>query len=189
MNRQRIKILTLTALLGASGLLASCVSPPGVCPVPEETTTSSVVEETTTTTTTKPTTTTTTTTTTTSTTTSTTVPPSSPQPNGPSGNFNLVFSDEFDGNRLDLNKWRPNWLGGSDTAVTPPVNTLELSCYDPGHVKVADGYLHLIADRNTPPGCRTRNGRTASYASGLIQSNGHFNFTYGYYEARMYLPG
>ena len=27
-----------------------------------------------------------------------------------------------------------------------------------------------------------------SYASGLLESNGHFNFTYGYMEARMYLP-
>lgn len=155
-------------------------------PLPSTTTTTTRPPRSTTTTTTAPPRTTTTTTTTPP---STTTPdPGQGQPVGPSGNFRLAWSDEFNGSRLDTSKWRPNWLGGSDSAVTPPVNSLELSCYDPGHVRVSGGLLHLTADTNTPSGCRTRNG-SARYASGLVQTNGRYNFTYGYVEARINIPG
>lgn len=103
-----------------------------------------------------------------------------PQPNGIGGTWELQFQDEFDGNSLDLSKWRPNWLAGSDTAITKPVNGLEKSCYDPKQVSVADGELRLTAEKRT---CQSW-----QYASGLIQSNGKFNYTYGYAEARMWLP-
>ncbi|UMG92279.1 hypothetical protein [Nocardioides sp. TF02-7] len=53
------------------------------------------------------------------------------QPVGVPGRWRLVFRDEFDGTRLDLDKWRPNWLAGSDRAVTKPVNDAELSAYAP----------------------------------------------------------
>ena len=137
-------------------------------------------------------------------TTTTTVPPApepapapppasagSRQPLGPGGNWTLRFADEFDGSSLDLSKWRPNWLGGSDSERTPPVNTAELSCYDPAQVRVSGGMLHLTAERLSSPrqGCVLRNGSPAQYASGLVQTNSDYRFTYGYVEARMYLPG
>lgn len=103
-----------------------------------------------------------------------------PQPNGIGGTWELQFQDEFDGNSLDLSKWRPNWLGSSDTAITKPINGLEKSCYDPKQVSLTNGELHLTAEKRT---CNSW-----QYASGLIQSNGKFNFTYGYAEARMWLP-
>ncbi len=113
------------------------------------------------------------------------------QPLGPGGSWNLKFADEFDGSSLDLSKWRPNWLAGSDTARTPPVNSAELSCYDPAQVRVSGGMLHLTAERLSSPrsGCVLRNGSSASYASGLVQTNSDYRFTYGYVEARMFLPG
>jgi beta-glucanase (GH16 family) len=97
----------------------------------------------------------------------------------------LAFSDEFNGSGLDLAKWRPNWLGGSDTGVTKPVNSSELSCYDPAQARVGSGSLSLTAE---PRACTTGNGKAYRYASGLVQSSHDFTYTYGFAEARMYLP-
>lgn len=92
----------------------------------------------------------------------------------------MVFSDEFDEHQLDAKKWRPNWLGPDDKVVTKPVNVEEVSCYDPSQVRIADGELRLVAEQRT---CSKW-----GYASGLIQTDRRFNFTYGYAEARMWMP-
>lgn len=116
----------------------------------------------------------------------TTPPPTDPVPLGVGGTWNLKFSDEFNGTSLDLNKWRPNWLAGNDTAITKPVNDAELSCYDPKQVAVSGGVLSISA---VAKNCTANNGTTYSYASGLIESYDHYQFTYGYMEAKMNLPG
>jgi beta-glucanase (GH16 family) len=104
-----------------------------------------------------------------------------PTPYGqPTTGWNLVFADEFTGTTLDLTKWRPNWLGPSDTSITKPVNSAEISCYDPRQVTVNNGELNLTAVKRV---CSNWD-----YASGLIESNGRFNFTYGYMEARIWTP-
>lgn len=113
-------------------------------------------------------------------------PPTDPVPLGVGGTWNLKFSDEFNGTSIDLNKWRPNWLAGNDTAITKPVNDAELSCYDPKQVSVAGGVLSLSAVAKS---CTANNGVTYNYASGLIESYGHYEFTYGYMEAKMKIPG
>jgi beta-glucanase (GH16 family) len=109
----------------------------------------------------------------------TTTPPTAP----PSSDE--VFRDDFDGTSLDRSKWRPNWLAGTDDAVTKPVNSAELSCYDPKQVSVSGGYLHLRADSRA---CTANNGKTYPYASGLVESAHDFTFTYGRMEARIWLP-
>jgi beta-glucanase (GH16 family) len=98
---------------------------------------------------------------------------------------NEIFRDDFNGATLDRSKWRPNWLAGTDDAVTKPVNSNEQSCYDPAQVSVGGGYLHLNAVSRA---CRANNGVTYPYASGLIESAGHFTFTYGTIEARIWVP-
>jgi beta-glucanase (GH16 family) len=108
------------------------------------------------------------------------VPAAAPRPFGQRGLWNMIFDDEFNGNSLDLSKWRPNWLGSSDTAITPPINSAEISCYDPAQVRQGNGELDLKAVARSCHGY--------SYASGMIQSNGKFNFTYGYMEARIWTP-
>jgi beta-glucanase (GH16 family) len=96
-----------------------------------------------------------------------------------------VFRDDFNGTSIDLSKWRPNWLAGDDSSITKPVNSAELSCYDPAQVSESGGYLHLSAvDRP----CRANNGVTYRYASGLVESAQHFTFTYGRIEARIWVP-
>ena len=109
-----------------------------------------------------------------------------PTPRGvAAGDWALKFRDEFTGNTLDLNKWRPNWLSDKDSGVTPPVNTAERSCYDPQQVTVSGGSLNLTAARRS---CQLANGTTYDYASGLVQSRHDYEFTYGFAETRMYLP-
>jgi beta-glucanase (GH16 family) len=84
-----------------------------------------------------------------------------------------------------LTKWQPNWLGGSNTAVTPPDNGQDLNCMSPSQVTESGGVLHLTAVARS---CAASNGKTYQYASGLVNSYKTFNFTYGYMEARVYIP-
>jgi beta-glucanase (GH16 family) len=107
-------------------------------------------------------------------------PPTSPPAAGE------VFRDDFNGTSLDLSKWRPNWLASTDNAITKPVNSAELSCYDPAQVSESGGYLHLRAVNRS---CTASNGTTYAYASGLVESAHDFTFTYGRVEARVWLPG
>ncbi|MGZ4747632.1 MAG: glycoside hydrolase family 16 protein [Oryzihumus sp.] len=101
-------------------------------------------------------------------------------PHGPPGSWTLAWADEFSGTSVDQHKWQPNWLGVTNTISTPPVNTAELSCYDPHQVTVSAGAVHLAAVRRSCLGWQ--------YASGLLNTAKTFNFTYGYAEARMFLP-
>jgi hypothetical protein len=106
------------------------------------------------------------------------------QPVGVPGNWKILFSDEFDGTSLDTSKWHPNWFGRTDTSITLPVNNKDKpseNCYDPAQVSVAEGLLTLSAAE--------RPCNSYPFASGMISSNGHFSYTYGYQEARMWLDG
>ena len=103
------------------------------------------------------------------------------------GPWTSIFADEFEGDTLDRRSWTPNWLADDEEAVTKPVNRSELSCYDPAQVSVRGGSARLkVAER----ACTDNRGKKYSYASGLIQSAGKFEFSYGYAEARLFLsPG
>jgi beta-glucanase (GH16 family) len=150
---------------------------------PGDPTTGTTTSTTTDTTTTGTTTTGTTTTGTTTTGSTTPTPPTTTSP-PPSGGT-LIFDDEFDGTTLDSSKWTPNWLYNScPSCVTKPVNSRERGAYDPKQVSVHDGALYLTAIASPA----TVNGVTYPYRSGLIQSDGKFQFTYGRLEARIYLP-
>ena len=105
-------------------------------------------------------------------------------PRGVPGTWSLAFQDEFAGDTLDVSKWRPNWLAGSDEGTTKPVNSAEVTCYDPDQVNVSDGALNLTAEKRS---CQAMDETSYEYASGLVQSRHDFTYTYGYAEARMYL--
>jgi beta-glucanase (GH16 family) len=111
--------------------------------------------------------------------------PSASQPTGPIGSWHVVFDDEFNTGSLDLTKWQPNWNGDNVSSITPPVNGNERACYDPQQVIERNGELDLVA---TAGSCTAANGMTYPYHSGLIESNGKFNFTYGVFEARIWTP-
>lgn len=105
-------------------------------------------------------------------------------PLGIPGTWRQVFGDEFNGAGLDGSKWNPNWLG-CPTCTTKPVNSAELAAYAPSQVSVSGGSLHLKAEKQQTT---ASDGKTYAYRSGLVESDGKAQFTYGAFEARIYTP-
>lgn len=87
--------------------------------------------------------------------------------------YNLVFSDEFDGTELDLEKWRyeVNGSGGGNN---------ELQYYTDENVVVEDGLLKIIAKKEEYLG--------KEYTSSRITTENNFEFTYGIVEVRAKQP-
>lgn len=92
----------------------------------------------------------------------------------------LVWSDEFDGNSIDTNKWHhqtfgPNggrWWNNEEQHYTDsPTNSF-----------VQDGNLHIVAKKET----KTLNNVTLDYTSARMNSK--FAFTYGRVDVRAKLP-
>jgi len=100
----------------------------------------------------------------------------------PPGTWHLVFNTTFTGQALNTADWSKGWLA---PGITPPVDSLELECYGPGNVTVSGGALHLSLIRE-PHSC---GGKARPYTSGLINTDGKFQFTYGFMQARIWLPG
>lgn len=94
-------------------------------------------------------------------------------PLGVPGNWTLIFDDEFSGSTLNTSTWAPYWFhNGSQQNQT----TMESS-----NVSVSGGTLNLLL--------------TSAGTGGLVSTNPGggastgFQFTYGFAEARMFLPG
>src|SRR6266700_7711536 len=85
-----------------------------------------------------------------------------------SAGWELVFSDEFNGDKLDRTKWATRYLYQNETM--DHFND-ENQRYRDGHV-VADGVLSLTAKKMP--------GSVSLYESAMIRS--HRTFYYGYYE-------
>lgn len=99
--------------------------------------------------------------------------------------FEMVFSDTFSGNRLDTSKW-------SDTKTIAPAHMRMCSRNSPHARSVAGGVVHLgVAPDRDKAGqtCRWRlNGRSGSHPymwNTQLNTDGKFDFTYGYAAARM----
>ena len=116
-----------------------------------------------------------------------------PQPaSNDAGPWNLVFDSEFNGASLDTSQWSPGWFG---SGITGPINApYEVNTYSPSQVTVSGGALHLtaVAEQNTDA------KGTYSYTSGVVTTMAPtypwtvpalFSFTYGYMEARIWMPG
>lgn len=134
---------------------------------------------------------TTTPTTTAPTSTTATTPPTSSLPVGQTGNWTLIFHDEFDGTALDTTKWNTcyfNFTVGNGCDHDQG----ELELYQPGEISLSNGILNLRADKQT---VTAANGKTYHYTSGMISSGpssqgsaAKFTFTYGYMEMRARIP-
>ena len=99
------------------------------------------------------------------------------------GNWNLVWNDEFDGTTLDLSKWSMTDSYDRDPCFGGGNN--EQQCYtsSPDNIRVDNGKLILTARA----AAGLEQGR--SYTSGRVQSAGKADFTYGKFEARIKLAG
>ncbi|MCK5346166.1 MAG: family 16 glycosylhydrolase [Candidatus Heimdallarchaeota archaeon] len=86
--------------------------------------------------------------------------------------WHLVWQDEFNGNTVDLSKWRIE-----DAALR---KNNELQYYTPEDVYVHDGVLTLRSQK------REMKGR--DFTSGLVDTKGKFSQKYGYFEVRAKFP-
>jgi len=101
-------------------------------------------------------------------------------------NYDLVFSDEFDGNSLDADNWSTS-LFSSDTVIFE-----QLQYYvDTQNAQQTlsspftfNGQSLTISATKTPDDDRA-DANEQPYLSGLLTSREAFNFTYGYIEARV----
>ena len=118
-------------------------------------------------------------------------PSPTPSPTTASGNWDLVWADEFDGASLDASRWTAFddcWGGGNN----------ERQCYTPRdeNVRVANGRLVLTARREdwTGPAWPASFNRDPAergskrFTSGKIASAGLASWTYGRFEMRARFP-
>lgn len=89
--------------------------------------------------------------------------------------YNLVWSDEFNGDSIDYSKWGYD-LGGSGWGN----NELEYYTDRRENSYVSNGVLHIRALKENYGG--------RSYTSARMLSKGKFEFNFGYIEARIALP-
>jgi beta-glucanase (GH16 family) len=89
--------------------------------------------------------------------------------------FSLVFSEDFNGSALDRDKWATRYVYADGTQ--DHLNDEQQRFADDGNQVVEGGTLSLVAKV-------LGNGH---YSSGMIRSRQ--TFYYGYYEARVFLPG
>ena len=103
-----------------------------------------------------------------------------PMPTGVPGDWTLKFDGEFNGTSLDTTKWSTGWYG---SGITAPANNQEDDCYDPAQVAEGGGVLSLALTQKSE-NC----GDNEPYATGLVSTAGKFSFTYGFVQARVWLP-
>ena len=104
-----------------------------------------------------------------------------PMPAGVPGDWTLKFDSEFNGTSLDTSEWSTGWYG---SGITAPVNSQENDCYDPAQVAEGGGVLSLSLVQKSE-NC----DGYEPYAAGLVSTMGKFSFTYGFVQARVWLPG
>jgi beta-glucanase (GH16 family) len=114
----------------------------------------------------------------------------SPVPIGPTGEWNMVFQDEFNANALDTARWATCYDWNKNGCYHQSNN--ELNWYDSAHVSVSDGSAHLLATNTATTGS---DGHSYNYVSGMITTGrdsyfapAKYSFQYGYAEARLKLP-
>jgi len=104
--------------------------------------------------------------------------------------YDLVFSDEFDGDTLDKTRWNTSYIWGTDIIINDElqyyvdINNNPDFPFNPFVVK--DGILE-IKSIPTPDELKSQ-AKNQPYLSGVITSYDAFKFTYGYAEARLKLP-
>lgn len=91
----------------------------------------------------------------------------------------LIWSDEFDGNALDLNKWEPQTGNGCDINLCGWGNN-ELQYYQAANATVGGGTLKITAKPEQVGG--------NNYTSARLRTKNKADFTYGRMEARIKLP-
>ncbi|MDP8242966.1 MAG: glycoside hydrolase family 16 protein [Candidatus Hinthialibacter antarcticus] len=99
--------------------------------------------------------------------------------------WSLVWSDEFDGESLNLDKWEALFdvSGGGN-------NELQFYTRREKNVRIEDGVLFIEAHHQQFTGVDTRSGKekTRDYTSARIRTKGKGDWLYGKIEARAKMP-
>jgi beta-glucanase (GH16 family) len=97
----------------------------------------------------------------------------------PYGNWNIVWSDEFNGTHINPNVWTYDIGNGGSN---PGWGNSELEYYTSrtNNAHVAGGLLHIVAQKESYDGF--------SYTSARLKSEGLFSWQYGRFEWRAQLP-
>lgn len=110
------------------------------------------------------------------------------QPQGPGGQWNLVFEDNFDGNTLNTQKWNYNYTWGrTHNHRAYMVDSM---------VKVVNGQLRIKAKKERNPNAPDGTDKWYNqfgyipfdYTAGAVNTNSKFNFQYGYLEGSFKAP-
>ena len=103
--------------------------------------------------------------------------------------WQLAFNAGFSGSALDSQLWQTCYPWAGSGAGCTNYGNPEYEWYLPGQVQVADGALSLTASRLPTPG-QTQLGAAQEYAcrSGMVTTNGSFNFEYGYVQVQARVP-
>lgn len=118
--------------------------------------------------------------------------PASPGPVGPTGEWSLIFQDEFEGNSLAKTRWVTCYWWDNDGCTN--ADNQELEWYQSANVEVGQGLLKLIAQKEQ---VEASDGKTYSYTSGMVTTGrsvpnpkgaAKFAFKYGYVEIRANIP-
>ena len=102
------------------------------------------------------------------------------EPIAPGGSMTLVWSDEFDSERLDPRRWFFETGDGSQYSLAGWGND-ELQWYLTDSALLENGRLVITARRESQNGY--------DYTSARLHTRGRFAFRYGRIEARIRLPG
>ena len=87
--------------------------------------------------------------------------------------WEMIFQDEFDGNRLNNQLWETELAWGRTSLP-------ELQYYTPDSFILTDGILRIKAEK--------RRVEDQAYTSGAIATFNSFSFTYGYVESSFRVP-
>ncbi len=105
--------------------------------------------------------------------------PSSPVNKVDMDKFELIWSDEFNGNIIDETKWRGVYFKGDQTIVRKG------GYWNMSQLSVSDGNLHISTDYYEDG--INGNGKAGWY-SGAVFTRDLFESKHGYYEVRCILP-
>ncbi len=94
--------------------------------------------------------------------------------------YGLVFNDEFNGPELDRKKWFTRYIYSGGTLDR--LNQENERYADNGNHRLAGGILYLTANK-----LKLGQASGVNYESGMIRSD--FTARYGYFEARVKMPG